>query len=205
MITLSQKPRAAVHRRETAILRPLLKSLGAVLGAIAIAVLGAGTTFAFLNATAGVAPATSVSAGTANFTVTTNTALSAGNLTPLAGSAAYGTYTLTNSGDVKLTITPTVTPASGNSTTLANTKLDLALVADGTDCSTLTYSQWSKTGTAASSGALAILGARDRIAGSTATPAMRLCAKASLLSTTPVAAENGTVTFTVLLDGVQAW
>jgi hypothetical protein len=205
MITLSRTRGAAAHRRDTAILRPLLKSVGAVLAAIAIGVLGAGTTFAFLNATAGVVSATTVTAGTASFTVTTNTALAGGNLTPLAGSAAYGTYTLTNSGDVKLAITPTVTPASGNSTTLANTKLELALVADGTDCSTLTYSQWSKTGSAASSGALAVLGARDRISGSTATPAMRLCAKASLLSTAPVAAEDGTVTFTVLLDGVQAW
>jgi hypothetical protein len=34
---------------------------------------------------------------------------------------------------------------------------------------------------------------------------MRLCAKACLLSTTPVAAEGGVVNFTILLDGVQAW
>jgi hypothetical protein len=204
MIPISRKPRAA-HRQETAIVRALLKSLAAVLGAITIAVLGAGSTFAFLNAAANVASATSVSAGTANFGVATNAALSAGNLTPLAGSASFGTYTITNSGDVKLTITPTVTPTSSNATTLANMKLDLALVADGTDCSTLSYSQWSKTGSAASSGALAVLAARDRITGSTATPAMRLCAKASLLGSTPVAAEDGTVSFAILLNGVQAW
>jgi hypothetical protein len=204
MITISRRARAA-HRQETAIFRTLAKGIVAVLGAITIAVLGAGSTFAFLNATADVASASSVTAGTANFSVAANTALSAGNLTPLAGSAAYGTYTVTNSGDVKLTITPTVTPTSSNATTLANIELDLALVADGTDCTTLSYTQWSKTGTAASSGALAVLAARDRIAGSTATPAMRLCAKASLLSTTPVAAEGGVVNFTILLDGVQAW
>jgi hypothetical protein len=204
MIPISRKPRSA-HRQETRIVSALLKSLAAVTGAVTIAVLGAGSTFAFLNATADLASATSVTAGTANFGVASNVTLSAGNLTPLAGSAGYGTYTITNSGDVKLTITPTVTPTSSNATTLANTKLDLALVADGTDCSTLTYNQWSKTGTAASSGALAVLGARDRITGSTATPAMRLCAKASLLGSAPVAAEGGTVSFTILLNGVQAW
>jgi hypothetical protein len=203
MVTISRK--RAAHRQETAIFRALLKGMVAVLGAITIAVLGAGSTFAFLNATADVVSATTVSAGTANFSVAANTALGAGNLTPLAGSAAYGAYTVTNSGDVKLTITPTVTPTSSNPTTLANIKLDLALVADGTDCSTLSYSQWSKTGTAAATGTLAVLAARDRIVGSTATPAMRLCAKASLLSTTPVAAEGDVVDFTILLDGVQTW
>ena len=204
MFTLS-RPRRAAHRAEASVSRSLLKSLIAVLGAISIAVLGAGTTFAFLNATADVVSATSFTAGTANFSVTANSALSGGNMTPLASSAIYGTYTITNSGDVKLTITPTVTPTSSNATTLANTKLDLALVADGTDCSTLTYSQWSKTGTGAATGALAVLAARDRLTGSTATPAMRLCAKASLLSSAPIAAEGGTVTFAVLLNGVQAW
>ena len=204
MVTISRKPRAA-HRQETAILGTMVKGLVAVLGAITIAVLGAGSTFAFLNATADAVSATSVTAGTADFSVAANTALSAGNLTPLAGSAAYGSYTVTNSGDVKLTITPTVTPASTNATTLANITLDLALVADGTDCTTLSYTQWSQTGTAAPSGTLAVLASRDRITGSTATPAMRLCAKASLLGTTPVAAEGGVVNFTVLLDGVQTW
>ena len=204
MATLLRLRRAA-HRKETSVFRSLLKSVAAVLAAVSIAVLGAGTTFAFLNATATIASASTIGAGTANFSVATSSALAAGNLTPLAGSATYGAYTLTNSGDVKLTITPTVTPTSPNATTLANMRLDLAIVADGTACSGVSYTQWSKTGTGAATGSLAVLDARDRIAGSSATPAMRLCAKASLLSTAPIAAENGTVTFAILLDGVQAW
>ena len=199
------RPRRAAHRKETSVSRSLLKSVAAVVGAVSIAVLGAGSTFAFLNATAVVASASTIASGTANFSVATSSALVAGNLTPLAGSATYGAYTLTNSGDVKLTITPTVTPTSSNPTTLANMRLDLALVADGTSCSGVSYTQWSKTGTAAATGSLAVLAARDRIAGSTATPAMRLCARASLLSTAPIAAENSTVSFAILLDGVQAW
>ena len=207
MSTLTRATRilkAVTSRREPSAHRTLGKSVLAVCGALAIAVLGAGTTFAYLNAVADVAAATTVTAGTAAFTVSTVTAMSGGNLTPVSG-AAYGTYTLTNSGDVRLTIVPTVTPSSSNATTLANTKLDMALVASGTDCTTLSYTQWSKTGTGAATGSLAVLAARDRYTGSSATPGMTLCLRATLISSAPIGAKTGTVSYAVLLDGSESF
>ena len=199
------RARHRVHAPGNSVVGSVLKGVAAVTAAVVIAAGAAGGTFAYLNATAQVAGATSLTAGTANFTVSSVSALVGGNLTPLATSASYGTYTLTNTGDVRLTITPSVAATSANATTLANTKLDLAIVADGTTCSGVTYNQWSKTGTAAATGSLTILAARNRLIGSAATPAMRLCARATLLSTAPVAAAGGTVNWTIQLDGAQAW
>ena len=206
MIPTSQ-PQGARHRAPLQlgrVIRAMLTGIASVTTAVVVATLAAGGTFAYLNATASVASATTITAGTANFTVAAVTPLNGTGLTPLPTSAAYGTYTVTNLGDVKLTLTPAVTASSANTVARDNMRLDLALVPTSTACTAASYT-WSQVGNAAPSGSLAQLTVRDRIGNTSTSAAMRLCARASLLSTAPNGAQNATVSWTVTLNGAQAW
>ena len=134
------------HVRPAGPVRRLTRATLAVAAGLVLALLATGGTYAYLSRSTTTGGAT-VTAGTAGFTVATGAAVSLTGLYP--GSASYGSYTLTNTGDVPLalsvsSLTVTSTPAALASAVV----LDLAVQPAGTTCSAADYTQVTRSGSA---------------------------------------------------------
>lgn len=172
--------------------------------AVVTAALGAGSTYAFLNASASANAATSVSAGSAGFSVATVTALSTTGVYPGSG-YSYGAYTLTNEGQVPLAISVasvSTIDSDGGTNLGASLTVDAVLVPVTTDCSAATYDQYTRGGPTNLSAA-AGLAAPNRFIASPTKPTTRLCVRVSLPTSAPAAAAARTTNVAITLGGVQ--
>lgn len=183
-------PRRSSSRRSP--IRRLLSASAGLLAGVAIAVIAAGGTYAYLSSTATVPSGARLTAGSAALSVSTPLSLPTTALYP--GFAVAGSAVVTNTGTVPLVLrsqglTP---PAVGTPFTGALT-VGVAVVANAAACTTAVSPTVSGTFAAPPSGDLGTLAV-----GASAT----VCVRASLPAAAPAnAANTGSASFAVLVDG----
>ena len=189
------------HLRRADPIRRLLRATLAVAGGIVLALVTVAGSYAYLSASTTV-PGGTISAGSANFTISTGSAVALTGLYP--GATTYGSYTLTNTGDVPLGLsvtTFTVTPATVFASAVV---IDLAMHPAGTTCASAAYSQVSHTGSATTGALAGPLPSRDRYTPGAATPSRTLCVRATLPANAPDGAKATSGSFAVVIRGVQS-
>jgi len=188
------------HLRRADPIRRLLRATLAVAGGIVLALVTVAGSYAYLSRTTAVSGGT-ITAGSAGFTISTASAVALTGLYP--GATAYGSYTLTNTGDVPLGLTVssfTVTPTSGFASAVV---IDLAVHPAGTTCATAAYGQVTRTGSATTGTLAGPLPSRDRYTPGAATPSRTLCVRATLPADAPDGAKATSGSFAVVIRGVQ--
>jgi hypothetical protein len=190
-------------------LRVFAGRLGGVISAITVglllAVAGSGGSYAYLSRATTVAGAT-LTAGSAAFTITATSPLAPTSLYPGSG-FAYGTYTLTNTGDVPLDLKVDSVTVSGSSALAQAMLIEVAVYPAATACVSASYGQWSRVGSTVAGGltnpAGGALQARDRAVLGGPNPTAVLCMRASLPASAPDAAKGSNAGFTIALGGAQ--
>jgi len=164
-------------RRPHGVFRAMAAVALTVVVATAAGALGAGGTYAFLNAAAPAVPTATLTAGTASLSVTPG-AQDLSNISP--GQTRTALFTLTNVGDVRmdLAISSIAGPASSNGLTA-------------------TVSAGSCTATQYTSGAF---GVSTLAKGASTT----VCVTVQMLLNAPNSAQNASTPITVLITGTQA-
>ncbi|SDK60885.1 hypothetical protein SAMN05216282_108139 [Cryobacterium psychrotolerans] len=179
---------SSLHPRATATL--------VVVGAMGLAVLAAGGTYALLNSSTSIGSAASITSGTAALTVSPLT-MSTAVLYP--GLTTYGAATVTNTGDVPLSVritgltSPTATTPFSQSLTIGG-----GIVASPAACSSGTFTPgWAGPFPSATT---AVVGS-VLAAGSSAT----FCVSVTMaLTAAPGSQGQSATNFGILIDGIQS-
>jgi len=173
-------------------LRTMVSAALLVTVAIALAVLGAGGSYAYLNASAPVAAATTIKSGTATLTVSSLT-LPVSALYP--GATVNAPVTVTNNGDVPLALRIAgFTPPTPATTLSASLSIGLSVGA----CPVVPNPSWSAL--LSTTPVVTSLGKTLPIGGSTL-----LCVSVTLPLSAPATAQGLSATnFGIVIDGIQA-
>jgi hypothetical protein len=188
------------HLRRADPIRRLLRATLAVAGGVALALVTVAGSYAYLSRTTTV-PGGTITAGSAGFTISTGSAVALTGLYP--GATQYGTYTLTNTGDVSLALSISsfdVTPTSAFASAVV---IDLAVHPAGSTCASAAYTQVSRTGSTTTGTLAGPLPSRDRYTPGSASPTRTLCVRASLPVNAPDGAKATSGSYAVVIRGVQ--
>jgi hypothetical protein len=178
-------------------IRSILKALAAVMAALFVGVIATGGTYALWNKSTNIAGET-VKAGAAALVISSPLTMPSTLLYP--GLTTYGTFVVTNSGDVPLQLT--VQSLTGVASTSFSQSLTVAVAIDPAvgatvaDCPSLASYPWSRISTSPTAGSL---GATLN-AGASAT----LCISTALASNAATTAQGQAVPgFSLTIGGTQ--
>lgn len=178
-------------------IRTILKALAAVSAALFVGVVATGGTYALWNSSVKIGGAT-VKAGAATLAISRPLTMSSTLLYP--GLTTYGTFVVTNSGDVPLQLNlQSLTGVTSNGFT-QNLTVSVAVAPSASatvaDCPAISSYPWSRVATAPTGGSLGT----TLNTGDSAT----VCVSTSLASNAPTAAQGQSLSsFTLTIGGTQ--
>ncbi|MET4782605.1 hypothetical protein [Glaciihabitans sp. UYNi722] len=177
-------------------LRSMIITAVTLIAAISIAVIATGGTYALWNKSAQAAPAATITAGTANLTVSSLT-LPTSALAP--GRTIYGSTAVANTGTVPLALSATLSGPTSSTTFSQALTLGFGTAATAAACASFTPSS-TATFASASTAAFGTL----PLTATSGSP-LYVCVSVTLASTVATGAQGQTAsTFRITLSGVQS-
>jgi hypothetical protein len=176
-------------------LRSMIAATITLILAVGVAVMAAGGSYALWNKSVPTGSAATLTAGTANLTVSTLSLPT----TPLApGRTIYGSAALANTGDVPLSLTATLSAPTSSTAFSQDLTVGFSTATTAAGCATATF-----TSTATFSAASAATFGTLPTAASAQPP--YLCVSLTLASAAPTTAQGQTAsTFGITISGVQS-